>query len=128
MTREELERLRALEANASPGPWTGDGSKVTALIPEGEPHAGAVWPVCSEIYNEDAALIAEMRNALPRLLDEVEAAREVVEAARAMPVSSTHSRHCFSLEDDHGNCNCGAEQAAALCGAIEDYDAQRGGT
>ena len=71
-----LERLKELEAKATPGPWEsvdfGVHSERVAI-------AGRGFLVNDEVdsvycHQSDADLIAEMRNALPKLLAVVEAA------------------------------------------------------
>lgn len=92
--KELIEKLRALEAKASPGPWyTADWShddgplQVTVEFREPEillPEQSGIWPdgirkrkVASTEEGEndlaDAALIAATRTALPQLLSALEA-------------------------------------------------------
>lgn len=71
-----LERLKELEAKATPGPWQAVGNGVhakdRAIAGEGFlfDHEGVL---CDD---DDARLIAEMRNALPKLLALAEAAKK----------------------------------------------------
>lgn len=78
--KQLIERLKQLEAAATPGPWLetklAGGFAVNRYIrwfPTGE----------DQFYNgePDAALIAEMRNALPQLLDRLEKLEAVADAA-----------------------------------------------
>lgn len=102
--RDTIKRLRELEAAATPGPWVfkthpNPGTHITTT-PEQEgwtdrcsyriepPGYGGIRTVCDDelYYNSapnitDAALIAEMRNALPKLLAVVETGRRLVESA-----------------------------------------------
>lgn len=75
----DIDRLRQLEAEATPGPWEADG----AGIGHGErwiAHGNVRYP--SEATAEaDAEFIAEARNALPELLDELETLRAKVALA-----------------------------------------------
>lgn len=65
ITREDIERLRALEKAAEVGPWTFlDGVIYTV---ENEK-----WPMPKWMSEDDAALIVEARNALPALLARIE--------------------------------------------------------
>jgi hypothetical protein len=74
-------RLRALLAEATPGPWRfGDAHPDELVVADSMTLAGATTVVC---YGEpddegkaDAALIAAAVNALPALLDVAEAARD----------------------------------------------------
>lgn len=94
MTDEELTKLRALEAAATPGPWAddaagywadmprifGDGFLI-AVIGNAQPERGGCW-------DADAKFIRAARNAVPRLLAMIEAERAEVarlrEAARGL--------------------------------------------
>lgn len=64
-----LEHLRKLEAEATPGPWHHHSAFGRITDSEHEQFID-VW---RKDYRRDTALIAEMRNALPRLLTVVEA-------------------------------------------------------
>jgi hypothetical protein len=83
MTTPRIDELRRLESEATPGPWQAEGGAVTGLPdPEGEYHAvvtrsAVIWSE-DEHEAKDAALIAAARNALPLLLEVVEAAQRVV--------------------------------------------------
>ena len=65
-------RLRALLAEATPGPWTAEERALYHVIFHRE------WPVAGGLDSDsaDAALIAEARNALPALLAVAEAASD----------------------------------------------------
>lgn len=76
MTAELTSRLVVLEAAATPGPWTVgktfrriDRTTCAELLIPGHPRGNPF------IAENNAALIAEVRNALPALLNLVEAAR-----------------------------------------------------
>ena len=79
----DIERLRALLAEATPGPWGLDsefgGSRGLVIGPLPENTEDPNWTtetVAFEIERDaDATLIAEAVNALPALLDVAEAAR-----------------------------------------------------
>ena len=78
MTEAELADLRALEAAATPGPWTddaagywgdmprifGDGFLI-AVVGNAQPERGDCW-------DADAKFIRAARNAIPRLLATIE--------------------------------------------------------
>lgn len=78
MTESELAELRALEAAATPGPWTddaagywgdmpriyGDGFLI-AVVGNAQPERGDCW-------DADAKFIRAARNAIPRLLATIE--------------------------------------------------------
>lgn len=73
----DIAALRALDAAAeSPSPWSVDDDDarsdvpVVCIVSKTEMIAERVW-------HRDAALIVAMRNALPGLLDEIEAYREL---------------------------------------------------
>ncbi len=76
--------LRALEAAAAEGPWVAHHT-----APDGEPYLVTTQGlrVIETESIADAALIAAARNALPYLLDVVDAAREVDEELEAAFVS-----------------------------------------
>jgi hypothetical protein len=81
--KDTIARLRELEAAATPGPWTTyhdweaygirAGLQTTVLQQTAYYPSAPGW--------EDTQLIAEMRNALPALLDRLEKLEAVVEAA-----------------------------------------------
>lgn len=62
-----LEMLKALEAAATPGPWTFHG-----------------WTGDVGAWAKNVELAVALRNAFPALLRELEAARKVIEAANAL--------------------------------------------
>ena len=66
-----LEHLKQLEAGATPGPWRGD---VYGRVCDADDEQFIdVW---RRVHQQDVHLIAEMRNALPKLLAVVEAAKQ----------------------------------------------------
>lgn len=78
----DIKNLRALLAAATPGPWDVETQTENLSMLWG----GAIRydeHVCSELSEQDASLIAAAVNALPALLDEVEALWRVADAARA---------------------------------------------
>jgi hypothetical protein len=66
-----IERLRKLEAKATPGPWYHQWSHGAVGISKTKNRA--ITPYVDRV--EDAEFIAEMRNALPKLLDVVKIAQ-----------------------------------------------------
>ena len=100
--KQFIERLRQLEAAATPGEW--------------RPFRAEYWNGAQYVYqgagprqwgepgtaNADADLIAEMRNALPQLLDRLERLEAVVEAAKARVVDYDRDlrigRHIVMIE------------------------------
>jgi hypothetical protein len=74
MNTPRIDELRRLEAAATPRPWhVADGARYVTTKPD---EAGKVIARGNANGVENAALIAATRNALPLLLDVVEAARE----------------------------------------------------
>ena len=81
---EQIEKLRKLERAATPGPWSYDGmhSEIHAyesdngaflIVSELREHPGdKLIDEFGHAYNPNFDLIAEMRNALPELLDGLE--------------------------------------------------------
>lgn len=99
----DVAKLRELEKAATPGPWTADGD---AQWCDEDGYYGDEWidmPRQARTYiqhsrmsgearvhaRDNAALIVEARNALPALLDEIEALRAL--ADRAMPYVEAHN-------------------------------------
>jgi hypothetical protein len=76
-----IDRLRELDSAATPGPWSyfiSSYDNGTMFITDDA--SGDEQTVRADWLSEaDAALIAEARNALPKLLAIVEAARDVLE-------------------------------------------------
>jgi hypothetical protein len=70
MTETTVTRLRQLEAQATPGPWRQERREVAV----GGWEYGSVF-IHDQDQEANAALIAAARNALPQLLDVVDAAR-----------------------------------------------------
>ena len=75
------ERLRALEAAATKGPWRaglwGNGEHVPGLE---HIFMDAAEITIQDVLSEDAALIVAMRNALPELLDTIDQQATRIEA------------------------------------------------
>jgi hypothetical protein len=84
--------LRALDAAATPGPWRPEQSSdrmtvfLRAADSQGSIPVSGLWP-------EDAALIAATRNALPYLLDVVDAARAINDALALENYCPDHAAH-----------------------------------
>jgi hypothetical protein len=116
----DLKHLRALESSAAPGPWkvsselfdgegvaatvestslqkTGDYSFLVRLDTELEYHQKAK----EHRAFADAAFIAESRNAMSELLDELELARAVVENARKATCWQTKESLGIAAYDAH---------------------------
>lgn len=75
--RDTIARLRALEAEATPGPWTFSEWE-DGVVTVDRVHDDGLDPVAimaAGTTDSDAALTAASRNALPALLDVAEAAR-----------------------------------------------------
>jgi hypothetical protein len=64
-----LDRLKTLDEEATPGEWAAEGRWLKSGLPEAMFAVRAV---------EDAALIAEVRNLLPKMIAVIEAARVVL--------------------------------------------------
>lgn len=77
MTQEELDRLRQLHEQASPGPWgwvirQGLCGEYTSRIMRGpQTIIGDGYGALDGAKEEDLDLLVEARNALPALLDEI---------------------------------------------------------
>lgn len=88
ITPEEIARLRALEAKATPGPWKALNQSYRMRVYEvfaGGKNVCTASTCCEDGMDEkDCNLIASSRNALPRLLDEVERLRADLREALAL--------------------------------------------
>lgn len=78
MTHDELKKLKELCENATPGPWKGDefemlAPKAPTLIPG---NVKIVWAEDHPMNEWDADFIAAAREALPKLIEEVERLKE----------------------------------------------------
>lgn len=86
LTPTRLAELRSIERAATPGPWrsshkTAFDTPIDAADLSGPEQADRKWCGAPGRYvKADADLIAEARNALPHLLDELEAARAKLDA------------------------------------------------
>jgi hypothetical protein len=112
MTKLDLPRLRELEAAATLGPWRhgpsihGDKYRYVAFSRKrDEPYT------TSPLKPEDAILIAEARNQLPALIEEVERLRDALGVAAGQTFQ--HDRSCGlpGAWPDGGNCDCGVAAA-----------------
>lgn len=80
-----IERLKQLEAKATPGPWKPIINEESGRVSYIEPSFGAEhchwdgWYISAN--SVDGKLVAEMRNALPKLLAVVQAASSLAESA-----------------------------------------------
>lgn len=77
MSRVDLEELKRLDAEATPGPWydeacSGDSYRVGNI--DKDVAWLNRWP--------DASLVAELRSALPQIIRELEAGRALAESVR----------------------------------------------
>ena len=112
LSRAEIVAIRERAEAATSGPWlrwVGPFEYDHVVN-----HDDTVY-VCQQLYSGDAAFIAAARTDVPRLCDELEAAREVLEAA--LPLLRTHS--CW--HDDPPELDCCeyglvAEQASVVLG------------
>lgn len=85
ITPEEIARLRALEAKATPGPWQSVNQSYRMRVYEVFAGGTSVCHVtcCEDGMDEkDCELIATSRNALPGLLDEIERLQAEVASLR----------------------------------------------
>lgn len=90
---QEIDRLRKLEAKATPGPWRviredeSDGYITYGLIPTKNEGVTVAWVQFPEDVNDDAKIDAEFvneaRNSFSALLDEIERLRDVLEVIAA---------------------------------------------
>ena len=106
MVRAGIEELRELEAKATPGPWT--NSLGTIESSEGWHIASVLGYVGPITKGANAALIAAMRNALPRVLamleqpsdEKVREAVEYIETALNVPSAFGGADAATYLRDD----------------------------
>jgi hypothetical protein len=104
LSPNELAGLRALEQAASPAPWRrGDGpSEVLCMEGIIDAAGNAVAVNCGrgagDMTEEDEAFIIAARSAVPRLLADLEAARETPSAAR---LQRERDRLAVSLKAGH---------------------------
>jgi hypothetical protein len=104
---DAITKLRALHEAATPGPWRQDDGGADDWIvagPCGEFIAdigwlGAVNSDAPARPDEDSALIAAARNALPALLDIAEAARAYLEAMEGVCPYAKQREAMFRLQD-----------------------------
>lgn len=123
MTMIDLDELAWLEAGATKGPWVdeGDGEvscehEDPATVPRGyRPYITA----CDANSSADAALIAASRNALPALIAELNAARDVISHAKALV---HHMTHAESLDTSYDV----SEGLVRLSQWIENYNSVAG--
>lgn len=125
-TAEERQKLREMEAAATPGPWTVYGGANTE-----EPYS-ALFSITEldkrlerddlgedyEIGDEaqpDAALIATTRNALPALLADLEEA--LAEVARQAAVIERVRGMAYKTKNEWGD---------AILAALDETEAERG--
>jgi len=73
MTDDEIKRLRRLCEVATPGPWAQDTGTLCNKVADAYGRLLLRVHEDHERYPHDAAFIAAAREALPKLLDEVEA-------------------------------------------------------
>lgn len=94
-----LDTLKALEAAATPGPWTWDEERGRVVRVEG--HDSVIRPEGNYVGGalSDINLVVALRNAFKALARELEAAREVVEWAVCV--------------DTH--CTCTANKVCSSC-------------
>ena len=101
-----VEKLRELTRAATPGPWVDGAGDIFAedtlgedgMVRDGECEVASCY---SRNRIEDEALIVAMRNALPALLDVVEAAR-AVEESESVGQPSVYPRALKRLRDAIG--------------------------
>lgn len=94
--RIDIAALRALETAATPARWIAGKTREDGTAEVYSPNTGPcrVITQVAETTSKDAALIAEMRNALPALLDELELARAVGDALRTRRATdNARARH-----------------------------------
>lgn len=109
----DLDALDALLAAATPGPWGLGGEDECRIYSESE------WVGIATVSPE-AKLIVAAVNALPGLIVEVRALREVVEEARTLMGEPWYSRSVLPHECDHPE-TC---RPTRLRAALARYDAE----
>lgn len=136
--KTDTARLRALYEAATPGPWyvpRGKGCrKIRGPKKPGRQSQGSdigytVGLADDRLDAANAMLIAETHNALPALLDEVDALRAVAEAAKATgPEGHWHRARCAaSGVAPHPECDCEKRRFDALADALRRLDEVRRG-
>lgn len=113
MTEEELARLEALAAAATPGPWT---ERLDETRPDwrrvyGEGRDIAYMPPWATTVEPDAAFIAAARTAVPKLVAEVRRLREFTACQKCGGRILQKSVTCFPCH--------AAEHEAPATGATE---------
>lgn len=83
LTAEEIAELRRLEEGSTPSPWNLDVAGCLLFVWEPHPGGRTQRHVLTASALEDAAFVAAARDAVPRLLAEVERSRSVL--ARRCP-------------------------------------------
>lgn len=122
-TLDVIEELWELEKNATPGPWRWD---VASRYVDGEllpiVSAGSDDNTVAEIGHDftsaqsDVELIAAMRNALPSLLDHLEAAERVVEAMTRIVTDYDPPRHVVIARAALAAYDAANQAQACTCG------------
>lgn len=150
-TTADLDALAALEAGATPGPWSSVRTEPCCVIPHEEHHDLYAGPpggtgdnvACHTANAADAACIVATRNALPALIAEVRARRagiaddrqRFVEAVLLAAKRVVDAKVAFAqaIEDGgewlaHHKDLSDADDALALAvGALRALDARGGG-
>jgi len=99
----DLDELERLEREATPGPWRTDRFGVVWIDKESLRAAGARWLIRGQVasvtgipddlpsdhVDRNTSFIAAARNAMPALLRELRAARDIVEHVRMNPEYAT---------------------------------------
>lgn len=110
MTPDEIAKLRALAGAATPWPW------FVGRMPD-DPRpvvmAGRGRVIVFDTAEGDTIYIAAACNAVPRLCDEIERLRGIVDAARVVAYRGEHTGDCIGasggacFEDGRDECECG---------------------
>lgn len=125
ITPEEIARLRALEAKATPGPWREDDrhSPAPHCVSIGDHVADVVSTSCSGMEgggferDEDRMLSIAARNALPRLLDEIERLRAENDRLRIVTTCT-----CWMLKDtEKVELRADLAEAVALLRDVDEF-------
>lgn len=134
LTPEQRDGLRALAEKATPGPWRADEclpaspGQFAVVTPreENAPYADqpAQYVTPWGLTGTDAALIAAMRNALPAILDALDAAEAAVQRVRDLHtprVEEAITGACADEECDHdGPCPGSPFTVCAECWRIAE--------
>lgn len=118
LTNEDLDRLDEIEAAATPGPWQADNLYVLDEC-ERSLLGGEIW---SPVGDANAVLVAEARNALRPLIEEVRRlrARQVEILRRAQGAESALREKVRAVDAPHDSRSLGRRMLGGALMMVED--------